>query len=529
VLDFSIRALDICSLHVTHQTPVALSAIANLFYPLIRIPALLQEHLPDILRLSLAGIDSNDKAKTVRTLILYSNIASWLPIGSWNDSNSNALSIVSGDGSNSIPRGKVCGIFSFEEGLLTNNLSDMSNAIADILTSPENTHKYGSSVELSDVGIMMSDWVLEFLDRLFSLFRATGEREKKGNVGHGVAAFHSKDDAHRTMAFSKVLKEALYQIFASADLQVYESILRSLDNFLDETLPHAAKDVAAMCEALCYIDVHVEERSNSKMALAFLVSKLGKNLTYNSLKSNIYRLRCLSGTVRYSGRYILPHLEVISEAIRFSLSSPDKHLFKCGCKLFRHTLNSLTTAYPMASNNRPVSTMQPSLKDIEVKWSIPSETQIAASLTLVDIHVYESIRKLRTAESSVEFWRRTLKKLKYVMRGMAGILIEDHRMGKLDAINYDPHEIAVRSLLAAFTDGAVREKVLRFRVEILSLCASILDSIAKQSILAGSDDKLENNSLTNVFNDRKVGKEVGNVTLFFHFEGIISTNPVIRY
>ena len=497
ILDFCVRALDICSLHIAHQTPVALSAITTLLRPLLRYPSYLVKFLPDVLRLSLAGIDSNDKGKTMKTLILYSSITSWLPMGAYHHEKHDQR--------------KISGLFSFDEGLLSGEVWDMSSEIAN--KRHESSYRISQQYHpdyyatLSDVGIIMSDWVLEFLDRLFGLFRAAGEREKRGNIGHGVASRHSKEDAYRYLAFSKALKESLHQIFSSADRSVYESIIRSLDGFLDETVPHAAKDVSGLCEAFCYVDIDDAEDSCSKIGLDFLVKKLGVKLSSNSLKTNTYRVRLLSGAVRYSGRYILDHIGSISGAIHFSLSSPDKHLFKCGCKLLRHTLNSLTAAYPMASNKRPASSMKPNLRTYDYQWSIPCEKQIAACIELLEAHVYPCI-KLKVDTMNVDMLRRSLKIIKYAIRGLAGILLEDPHQRVTDPTKFDPHEMAVRSLIASSADANEGMKIISFRFRILSFTATLLSLIAKRSVLLCSDDAAEKLSSIAALNDRKVCKEV---------------------
>jgi hypothetical protein len=82
-LDFATRALDISAVNLAHQAPAALSALTRLIQPsLRRQPSILLSRLPELLRLSLAGIDSNDQNKTIRTLILYRNLTSWIPVGS---------------------------------------------------------------------------------------------------------------------------------------------------------------------------------------------------------------------------------------------------------------------------------------------------------------------------------------------------------------------------------------------------------------------------------------------------------------
>ena len=81
-VDFATRALDISAVHSSHQAPSALSALTRLVQPSLRSnSSILLVRLPEILRLSLAGIDSNDQNKTLRTLIFYRSLTSWVPVG----------------------------------------------------------------------------------------------------------------------------------------------------------------------------------------------------------------------------------------------------------------------------------------------------------------------------------------------------------------------------------------------------------------------------------------------------------------
>ena len=77
-LDFATHSLDISGINLARQAPAALSALTRL----VQLPSIRLSRLPELLRLSLAGVDSNDQNKTIRTLTLYRNLALWIPVGS---------------------------------------------------------------------------------------------------------------------------------------------------------------------------------------------------------------------------------------------------------------------------------------------------------------------------------------------------------------------------------------------------------------------------------------------------------------
>jgi hypothetical protein len=82
-LDFATAALDVTSVNLSHQAPSALGVLDRLLQPsLRRNPSMILQRLPQILSLTLLGIDSNDRRKTIATLTFYQTVTSWLPIGS---------------------------------------------------------------------------------------------------------------------------------------------------------------------------------------------------------------------------------------------------------------------------------------------------------------------------------------------------------------------------------------------------------------------------------------------------------------
>lgn len=62
-----------------HRAPVALQTLSSCFRCLMYPQPLLLKYLPDVLRLSLAGIEPSDVRKTALVLHLYSTILAWLP------------------------------------------------------------------------------------------------------------------------------------------------------------------------------------------------------------------------------------------------------------------------------------------------------------------------------------------------------------------------------------------------------------------------------------------------------------------
>jgi hypothetical protein len=79
VMPFLLAALDPAAVSNAHQAPVAMQTLSSCFRPLMYPQPVILPYLPDILRLTLPGIEPSDVSKTSITLHLYSTILAWLP------------------------------------------------------------------------------------------------------------------------------------------------------------------------------------------------------------------------------------------------------------------------------------------------------------------------------------------------------------------------------------------------------------------------------------------------------------------
>jgi hypothetical protein len=458
-IDFATRALDISAVNLAHQAPAALSALTRLLQPALRSsPNILLVRLPEILRLTLAGIDSNDQNKTIRTLILYRSLTSWIPVGGtpekWK-----ALQLPAPTSQSP----------SADEADDTNRLgSDLLGELYKPTQHPDylkalealpdsSLLKQGSDVSdldfrllVDEAAFALSDWVLEFLDRVYALLRATGEREKAGKTASGVANRHSSADVQQARNFSRVLKECLIQTFAAMDPEIHKSAVQSVARFLEEeTLPSAAKDTSLLCQATCSARVNPQTGEVSSPGLDALVPVLLDDLEHHSNKTITYRLRCLAGAVRACGLGIKKHKKEITRAIEFALLSKDKHVHKTGCKLLRHTLSTCCESYTLACDTIPRLVKKENddkvmlgrsaqLHDDPVQWHVPDGECVQLAWSLLKQHVLVRISKLPGSEGAamdvdstnltyqLDFQeiRRCLRVIRYALRGGAGILLD---------------------------------------------------------------------------------------------------------
>ena len=511
LLDFALRALDVSAVNLAHQAPAALSMLSKLLQPALRArPDILLSRLPEILQLSLAGIDSNDQNKTLRTMIFYRTLVTWVPVGGpclipsdVDNSKSSVLDQDGNDGTIQVGNQLMDTRYSFV------NLDDYKTAIAALPRSSVLVHQEQDRDEEEnpmlqenirhDAMSAMTDWSLMFLDRVYELLRATGEQEKLGKGQGGTGMLHTSSDVQTTKNFSRIMKETLIYFFSAMDDSTYSAALRSVTRFLqEETLPFAAKDAGLLCQALCSTRFATEVNDYGGMdtnpGFDALVPILTENLNHKSSKCVIYRLRCLAGAIRYAGSTVLKHREAVSSAIAFALSSSnDRVIFKTGCKLLRHTLSSQCEEYPIAQCYHPMRLgksedqhqsilgMSALLRGDKILWHVPNGKQLAFSVGLLSQFALKRWIELGSPcvgdESNVNLqqWRQSLRVMRYTLRGCSGILLDEEPEVILSQTEktFSPREVAAAKLMLSMSDES-RNALRSLRPE---LCLSLLNAM----------------------------------------------------
>eukprot|EP00977_Amphora_coffeiformis_P004033 scaffold804_cov165-Amphora_coffeaeformis.AAC.12 len=542
-MDFSIRALDISAVNLAHQAPSALSALTRLIQPALRTnPVLFFSRLPDLLRLSLAGIDSNDQNKTIRTLILYRSLASWIPVGAAvtslpplreSDDSEN-------DGTKRVGK-NLYGILS-QTWLSEDYRQEIAKLPKNsLLKHADEEERAPLDMLLEEAGLASGDWVLEFLERVFELLRASGEREKAASRRSGVASRHSSADVHQARNFSRVLKESLIQVFCAMDDQVFNLALRNVQRFVEEeTLSSAAKDASLLCQAVASSrSLGTEENGYKGVSpgLSALLPILTDDLKGHSTKTAIYRVRCVAGAVRSASYAVIEHKKTIADVLDFALASEDRHLFKTGCKLLRHTLATLCEAYPVAIDSKPTGYMENGvpifgmsarLNADPVKWHIPTQACIEFAHELIQKHMMTRVNHLMgpvdgSANRSnllnsldLTELRQCLRIVRYTLRGGATVLLDALSSSAKQGENV-PHEAAGATQLSA-ASYEVRDSFMEMRSRLCSFLIVLQSTIASESLHPDGIDALPSDdiyrkTISAVGHDSKVCKETSDIAL----------------
>jgi hypothetical protein len=549
LLDFSMRALDVSSVNLSHQAPAALSMLSRLLQPALRArPDIVLSRLPDMLKLTLAGVDGNDQNKSLRTLIFYRNLVMWVPVG----------------GSCTMPKGLVEHDSSGLDGNRNDGTSRVGNHLMDARYSFVNSVEYKAAIAalpqssllahqqheqdeentemMQDAMNAMTDWSLMFLDRIYELLRAAGEQEKLGKGQGGTGMRHTSHDVAMTKNFSRIMKETLTYFFAAMDDKTYGAALQSVTRFLqEETLPFAAKDASLLCQALCStrFDTGVNDVAgiDKSPGLDALILILSEDLAHKSNKCVTYRLRCLAGAVRYAGSAVLKHREALTSAISFAFSNlNDRVLFKAGCKLLRHVLSSQCEEYPIAQcchpmrlgerRNSPLTLgMSALLHGDKILWHVPSGKQLDFSVGLLSHFALKRWMELgnllNNDKNSVylQQWRQTLRVMRYSIRGCSGILLDEDPEIVLSQYSemFSPKEMATAQLILSVSNES--REVLKGLRPTLSfnllnmMCLIAKDTMDCESKLYGGDSEStakqnRKNETGSLSTDPKILKEV---------------------
>lgn len=521
-LDFASRALDISAVNLSHQAPAALSVLARLVQPSLRTnPGILFSRLPDILALTLAGIDSNDRGKTIRTLIFYRSLTSWVPVSSYVELGTDEQTDGTEKGTTTISSDL------FESASRWRNSKQYADAIDGLPPNSPLHQAPGVSTTLEsidDVSSVMKDWTLELLERIFGLLRSSGEVEKATKRISGVSK-HSSADVLQARNFVRVLKECMLQVFVSMDDDTFGFALKRLVRFIDEeTLPTAGKEASCLCQAAAAI-----REGGHSPGLDALVPLLTDDISHQSTKTTVYRVRCLSGAVRSAGPCLLKHRKAISQTIDTCLMSEDKFILKAGCKLLRHTIATCAESYPLAFDAKPRYFRTPDsavtigrssqIKNDPIKWHVPEDEHHRFAVDIYQKHLVSELDAMIAPKDgdNVDFLerasdatriRKLLRVMRYCLRGGSSLLLD---LQAIDDVGDDfvPYERASYHLLS----HPNREALKGLRTKMCGFISALSSVISADTFFPKEIDSLESNHpkrmlLASIGGDNKICNEV---------------------
>jgi hypothetical protein len=193
--------------------------------------------------------------------------------------------------------------------------------------------------------------------------------------------------------------------------------------------------------------------------------------------------------------------------------------------LLRHTLASQCEEYPIAQSCHPMRLSEDEsnktalgksaeLSGDRVLWHVPSGAQIDFCLSLLEKFALSPLKDLGRSDFSLQQWRKSLRLLRYSLRGCSALLLDEEPdiILSRDEQEICPREKATAVLIqlasaesAAMLNG-LRQKLCLFVMDMQSLIVTdTMGDESKPSELSNGDERKNTSTLSR---DPKICSEV---------------------
>ena len=483
LVPFFLSALDPEAVNKSHQAPAAMQALTLCFKSLLYPQPIILNYLPDLLRLSLPGLDPNDSHKTTITLGMYSAILSYLPI--------RTAYKVPTKASPSLYLVQACN-------------SDSNVAKFDYKTSPEEWRTM-----LSSLDGYMGEWAFELLDKVFILLQSH-EPKRKGVKNSPVGS---------------VIAECMGYLWQSIDLN--DPLRSELENkvikyFQQNTLAQASKVCSKILEGMVFTNISILP----KVVSAFFCDDMKEPLTVTSSINDwspeklAFRMRLVGGAVRQA--QVVDSVKGVLDALidMKMINHTDKTVRKTSCKLVKDILRCTSSFYPigvMAMYDETGIIGAPnSYANSKSTWHTPNQASVKIACHILRNTVQKCMKNCLTLIGSIEDdsnpsasggdseangnWKKTeeslfngLHLIYKAMRGAAEILGDKKSLDEKEDPNVSSSGRSAVIKLLAKEDA---ELVETLRYEVLRFLTTMSDHLVSS---ASNDSKSSINLLTNSF------------------------------
>jgi hypothetical protein len=342
LLPLLLATLDPSAVSKSHMAMPAMWALSFIFKSCLHPRPVILPYLPDLLRLSLPGVDPNDFMKTMNTLNLYIRVLSWMPIL---DAGSDELSLRS-----SI----IC-----------------SPTLLELATSEKSTLRGGDYRTLMDnANGAMIEWAPMFIDKLMAILEALDGNKASGNSDRADSKgpSHSQSHSHVNKMLQPVINQCADLLFAAASGTIAEELCNKVLGYVKASSPvQATKELSSIIESICtshankllphvlvsLIDPSVRAGSCSAEKLAFRLQLTGGALrkagSTNLLELNWYGRHTASGEKLLESA--VDFLRAFMEP-EYTIRHSDKDVKHASRKLLRDVFRGLSSTYAITPRPR---------------------------------------------------------------------------------------------------------------------------------------------------------------------------------
>lgn len=383
------------SLTATHQTVNAIETLTAICHPLLsrKNYPVGAHHLPQLLRLTLPGIDANDRRKTMATYAFYAALFSHVPLFD------------------------ASGVPAENEG---KRRKQREEADADSAAK--------------DATAVFSEWSVELLETLFSVLR---NQDKPSNE-------------HYDQAVRSFFKKMVELFFQQLSPQIYTTLSKKLLHFVTyNVVPNATKEFGFLVASASLANPEAALKTYLPLCYKKII-KLSKETGAATLKDRSddemkWYLHLLASVVKRTGPALVPHVDKLRTVITECFASNKKALAKAAGKLLRNVLYTLSQYYPTDFRSAPPAVwnseefdrthwktwgQQGDASVPTVQWHQPTETELQLASDLVAHLLPDALRKLQSLSSDSnalgkdELWV-VLQQVRSIVRGAATILPQE--------------------------------------------------------------------------------------------------------
>ncbi|CAL1268748.1 unnamed protein product [Larinioides sclopetarius] len=337
------------------------------------------------------------------------------------------------------------------------------------------------------------DFVLQFLDRIFALI----ENSCLDNPSR------LDRDSERTNQEENFIEVGLYSTFGIIVMQsspaIHEVVVKKLQTFVTNHIFEinlSGKYAANMCRVLCRVTPQLGLPAFLPHFSKLVLALMEHDEIFNEERLDdelLFSLLILSEIIRCDGKELLKYQNYIVEVLQKALNLKCKDGYNLGCSLLKHCLKSFVLTYPWDTCSVADPWTRHSseelhlyiedwgrageLDNLNVQYHLPSDEEIAAAKSILEMFVVPEIEKLKSwSHKEISLPRDTVhRSLNIIFSGMHGAstalpLWEEEQIQLRDTAlpPYHPPVLECGTKIISFDGKNVRKFVAEGLREVLA-------------------------------------------------------------
>ena len=380
IVPFLLGALDPQAVNQSHQAPVAIHALSDCLSPLLFPCPVLLEYLPELLRLSLPGIDTNDAKKTCVTLEMYASLLSWMRV---------KKAYVA----------PHCSVYPPSNYSIISSEDQVDSSYAELYASilDERTVQ----MHYDRLAIAFEEWAPALLDKIFEIVESQAEPKRQQEPSQ-VVGFVANCTGLLLQACSFDTKSG-YELRTRLENKIIEYYRASTPL---NAAKISGKIVSTMTEC------------NPSCLPRLLAAVLSPDVLNGvcSTEKLAFRLQLIAGSVRLARDHALPLLGQIQQFFKSKyLFHSEKTVREAALKLLKDLLRGISASYPLpivgdggepcdaewsGVSNKEWLLGAPTMLSQELQYHQPSIIGLSAAANVIRDTAVASLEELRAIAAS---------------------------------------------------------------------------------------------------------------------------------